>query len=215
MKLRLRTDFIDYYDGSFDREGEVFPRFARNDVDRKQIFQILKTKFKLSVPMHGTCSEMKEHFGKDDKVIVYTDPLSHCGKGKELMEFGEALYRHPNALIAEYLKGEARSHSLRYLSVGTKAFFLGYQSDDLWRSNCGNVKIEIVGNLYYKLPCCDLPLFAIDFVKDCDVFYGVDFNSAPGIEGTGIEDVLTPLEVVDLIKDRVRMGHLQLPSPKS
>lgn len=212
MKLKLKSDFSDYYDFWFDREGEVFIRNARNDVDRTQIFQILKKQFKLKVPMHGICRDMKEHFNKRDRVVVYTDPLAHCGEGKILIPFGEALYEHPDCLIAEYLKGEKRSQSIRYLSIGTKAFFLGYESDDEWRSNCGDVKVEIVGNLYYKMPYCDLPLFAIDFIKDYDTFYGVDFNSAPGLNGTGIEDLLKPAEVVQLIKDRINFNRPSLPS---
>lgn len=157
----------------------------------------------MRVPMHGTCSEMKEHFRSDDRVVVYTDELAHCGEGKELLYYDEALARFPDKLIAEYLKGECKSMSLRMLSIGEKVYFLGYYSDDAWRSNCGNVRIDLLDELECQVAYCDLPLYAIDFVKDCGIFYAVDFNSSPGLRGTGIEEVLTPADVVDLIKNKI------------
>jgi hypothetical protein len=44
------------------------------------------------------------------------------------------------------------------------------------------------------------PLFAVDFVGYGGGLVAIDFNLAPGLRGTGLENVLSPSEVYRLIE---------------
>ena len=78
-------------------------------------------------------------------------------------------------------------------------------SDDSWRSNVGDAEIFLLGTPPDEVPELDLPfaLYGVDFVLDSkSCLWAIDLNPAPGVRGTGIEEVLSPKEAVESIKAR-------------
>jgi hypothetical protein len=124
------------------------------------------------------------------------------------------LLSHPYALASKFIqfnvpdaKPEIKGLSWRYLQIGTESFWLEYTSTEDWRSNCGEGDINMFfrdktelfpDKSYKKMP--KYPLFAIDFVPDGDVIYAIDFNIAPGISGTGVDKLMSSIEIVESIK---------------
>ena len=210
MELMLRSDFRDYYDHQFDLTGRPFSRFSKGGMNRRQMFAILK-RIGLEVPIHGTAKEIYERTEEYEReyllstmdLVVYLDETAHRGEGKIRLGFKEALDAYPDQFASMYIHPpQDLAQSTRYLAVGDRAFWLRYESVDDWRSNCGNVRITVLREEKtgrYPIP---FALYAIDFVPigQLNERLAVDFNVAPGIRGTGVEDRLSAQEVVEAIK---------------
>lgn len=200
MKLKLKSDFRDFYDLWFDREGEPFERMMRNDLTRIQQLCILQNLFGLDVPPNGTAQSTILP-GDDSLWVAHTDPLAHCGDGKTLTTGTELLRAWSgDVTVVKFVDGPRKGKSLRHLQIGERAWLLAYESRDDWRSNRGDAEARVVGPSH-PLGAAAWPLFAIDFVSDADdKLWAIDLNTSPGMRGTGMEDVLKPREVVDGIK---------------
>lgn len=205
MKLQLRSDFIDYYDHYFDRNGIVFNRYSRNNISRLEMFNMMEN-WGLKVPEYGLCNKLSENNSiSDNKVVVYLDQYAHQGEDKELLSLEKACLKHPQKLGSIYIPTSDRidgfkSISYRLLQVGIARFWILYCSPDDWRSNAGNCSIEVLKTTrYYGYTKVPYPLFAIDFVAQ-NKLYAIDFNTSPGIKHTGIENIFKAEEVVNEIK---------------
>lgn len=216
LSVGLDTDFHDYYDYAFaarwQRPAHILQRRTTQGMDRREMLAYLAAQG-LTTPLYGKVSQLVPHlrsvYGEDIadnllNVVVYTYTRSHAGEGKLKLPLVEALERYPDCLASEYIPAlpSGNGQSLRYLRVGFRQFWLRYTSLDDWRSNCGSVEIEFLSEEAPLDPMAtraiDSPLFAVDFIK-ADRLYAIDFNTAPGLRGTGIEERMKPQEVVDAI----------------
>lgn len=206
--IRLISNFIDYYDHYFDLQGEVFRRMTNEGMDRKEMIEFLK-KHGLITPPCGIVREMQYHglIRDDVYVVVHTDIHSHRGENKFLMLYKEALEKHPDAFMVLYVSSFT-GVSWRYLRVGDRSFMLRYKSED-WRSNWDTSEIVIEQEDASDIEIdIDAPLFAIDFVKNVKpdgnpVMVAIDYNIAPQIKGTGVEELLEASIVADAIKSKL------------
>ncbi len=197
MKLKLRSDFTDFYDFAFDLDGVEFPRLTKSGMDRVEMFHFLKHTLGLRTPAFGSA---KSH--SCDWLVMYLDTKAHCGEGKELWPTWLAKHLRPHCFSAEFLP--CNGESKRLLHIGDRTFLLTYWSKDDWRSNCGDTEVNFIKELVSPVPYrAKVPhaLFAIDYITFDGNLYAVDFNIAPGMRGSGIEGVLRPQEVVDEIKN--------------
>ena len=199
MKLKLHSDFRDFYDLWFDRDGDTFERMSRNGMDRKTCMDALAWTLNLPTPRYGLAGELSE-LHDNALWVLHMDPFAHCGEGKVVLAGGVIRRDHSDDLpVTEYVEA-ARGRSIRHLQVGRRAWELSYESADDWRSNRGDVSIRVLGNAapFANAPW---PLFAVDFVRDANGSpLAIDLNTAPGMDGTGMADVVKPREVVDEIK---------------
>ena len=206
MKLKLVSDFHDFYDMWFDRDGDtVLERVTTSGLSRGPMLNFLNT-HGVETVRFGTCSELLIDGCK--KLVVYKDVNSHCGDGKILMDAENAAISFPNYLGSEY-NPITIGESIRHLQFGKLWFKIKYKSVDDWRSNCGSdVDIHIidVGESYH--PTIDAPIFAIDFVETPSGLLAVDYNIAPGCRWTGIEQYVKPKVVVDSIKTAIERQKL-------
>lgn len=206
MKLKLISNFVDYYDHWFDSDGNIFKRVTTDGMIRGRMFSFLRQRG-LSTPIYGVVSHLKNAFylEDDDKIVVYIDEKLHCGEGKQLMTLKEAFddKKLQSCLCTQYINTDNPFNyavSYRHLQIGDRAFWIRYVSYNDWRSNCGDGDIELLEEVIsMKIP--NTPLYAIDFVEKNGIYYAVDYNISPGIRGTGIEDILPAKEVVNLIKE--------------
>lgn len=212
-KVRLRSDYWDYYDHWFDViAGITFERFSHSGMSRREIFEFLGS-IGVRVPFYGKPQEVFEQLDKFSKeypqlidVVVYLDERAHRGEGKVKVLLPEALETYPNHLVSQYIPAlpSGAGLSWRYLQVGDKVFWLRYCSRDDWRSNCGDVKVEVLSRErdgYH--PRIAYPLFAVDFVPAGKTLYAIDFNVAPQVKGTGVESILGAEEAANAIKRAV------------
>jgi hypothetical protein len=214
IKLSLNSDFHQYYDAWFDQDlnqcgrWKQFDRLSNSDeISRYRMF-LNFYEWKLNTPEFGFIGydlSFNEH-----KFVVYSDAYSHAGEEKILANrfAAESML---GKLYSKYIKSSPFSSSYRYLKIGNKEFYLYYCSDDDWRSNCGNVTINLLDKMWAKnkfpfmgnVPQNIWPMLAIDFVEEWETgkFYAIDFNCAPGIDGTPIEDMYSGKEIVNLLKE--------------
>jgi len=218
VNVKLHSDFHDYYDHHFDREGDiVFERMMRGGPSRSEAFKILQD-IGCLVPPHGTPTNLvwrlAGHLGisLDNSAfpslnfVVYEDEQSHAGDGKLLLSAREAMILYPDKLVSLFIPQEmGKPVSWRYLQIGTKSFWMSYESNDLWRSNyegiyAGYVDIRFLAEQdaqysTYKVP---YPIFAIDFVYN-GTLYAIDLNISPGIAEC-VQEKLPAQEAAALIK---------------
>lgn len=188
--MKLRSDFVDYYDHAFSNKGKVFNRKSTIGPDRREMLFMMHH-LGLKVPTHGLVKELYTNLLKNFssaeefkaskvhdhyKVVVYHDIKAHRGDGKSLMTATEANEKYPDAYGSQYLPSRLdKPKSWRYLAIGHRHFWMEFTSNDTWRSNAGEVDIKMFtrpeteqADRVYGVDLIakgiKLPLFAIDFV---------------------------------------------------
>lgn len=222
-------NYYDYMDMHFDsphfsppgtptwyRNSRVFP-------DRTECYRTLE-RFDIPTPIWGLVKRLKlPNANPKTLIVVYTDELSHQGYGKELMSLHQANEKYPDCLCVEYVysvdfysnrmsigKG-GDGISRRYLMIGESAWELEYRSQIDWRSNVGEVDIDVLGPLKddtLKMKMIDMmkeyrsPIFALDVVPESEErWLCTDLNLAPGMDNVGMKEFVGPKQASDLIKD--------------
>lgn len=223
LNVGLHTDFHDYYDhcfaGHWQRPERIFERVSTQGMDRKEMLAYMAS-LGLQTPRYGKVSWLVPHLRQEwgdlaclAEVVVYTDPKAHAGEGKVKLTLDEAQAQYPDHLASEHIPNtpNGTGQTLRYLRVGKRQFWLRYTSLDDWRSNCGEVEIEVLceekplaAGDRSPVPYPLYPLFAVDFVRAADKLIAIDFNTAPGLRGTGLEERLMPQAVYEEIAGAIR-----------
>ena len=207
MKLRLQSDFVDYYDHHFDLEGVPFKRFAKTSRTRENDLLLLRDAG-FCVPWFGKVKQYSLLCNAPNVwVVVYDDLCAHCGEGKRLVRSTELAKEEPDKFCSFYVPAEQTYH-VRLLAVGDWKAVLRYASDHVWMSNRGEVQVELLQYGEFCDPRLERiqhwlsePLVAVDGrYSDAGELMAFDLNTAPGLKGSGIEDVLKPNEVVEQIK---------------
>ena len=220
LNILLNSDYLDFYDHEFcsrhvPKIDRVFERIADSprNMPKLEQFELIK-RFQLAreVPEYGKPADLIGKLEPHYYVVVYHDQLSHRGEGKELMKLERALAEFPDSLCSEFIGFPGKSvWSIRHLQIGWSAFKLRYTGisngeESVWRSNYADeVNIEYLGTAmpFRMLDNVKYPLFAVDSVMG----YGVDFNTAPQIRGTPLEDILTPIGVYNMLSEVIEQGY--------
>ena len=211
MKVKLKSDFIDFYDHWFDNEGIIFERMTKNELSRSQMFSIFD-QYHIATPKHGKVKDLILELSPYDWVVVYLDEYEHQGKGKIFGNINYAASNYPSYYASQYIPSQATS--IRELWLGDYHFVLQYSSDDTWRSNVGNVEICIKANnpLMQNKRVFDYPIYAIDYIAYPNVITGdidylaIDLNTSPMVRGTGIENIVSAIEIANSIKKYIKKG---------
>lgn len=202
MKIKLNSDFIDYYDhefcGSATTPDAELNRWSKCNFSKQQQFDFM-LKLECNPVPNGMVKEIASQHGCK-KVVVYHDVYSHRGEDKRLMDATEALEKFPSHFCSLYVPSlnADKPMTIRQLFIGDFLFVLQYSSNDEWRSNCGEVEILFKG--FQPNNNTDFPLYAIDFIEQQDgKLLAIDVNLSPGIKGTPIEKMLKPKQIYDII----------------
>lgn len=138
-----------------------------------------------------------QDFTDDIEVVAYTDPLAHCGEGKELGLAGD----FPRETLVSFYESSFPGVSYRYFNIcGVSAWFKHWSTED-WRSNCGDGDLDVMPQdidtdyIDRTLQNAFLnPVYAIDFVgaqTDSGILLkAIDFNPAPKLAGTPARAVI-------------------------
>lgn len=225
MKLKLNSDFYDYYDAFFDLDAEyTLSRRMTDGPNKIEAFKLLNM-MGVKTPKYGMVAELykdlasefyegkeaikKVGYDKLVQLVVYTDINAHAGEGKIKVTLEEAREKYPGHFAVQYIPSDTHmfaSRSERLLQIGSRRIWMEYTSTDNWQSNCGDVNITLIptdSTRTFKIGEINLPLFAIDYVTSGHDRLAVDLNVSPGLRGTPVQQLLKGQEVVNLIKDRV------------
>lgn len=216
MKINLRSDFADYYDEYFDREGILFNRLSECEPYRREMYAFLE-QAGYHTPRHGTVEEMAELLAREwqemnvpvsnqvvrqmTELVVYATERSHGGDN-HLVSIDDAISFFPHHYCTEYIRAQSSGlgWTLQFLQIGDRHWWLSYTSSNNWRSNAGTFEVEVIeeGPRGYHTTIIE-PLFSIDFVPAQEL-YAIDYNIGPKLAGTGIDEILKPCEVIGLIR---------------
>lgn len=222
MKIKLESDFLDYYDhwfaGRWETADAVLDRRSRTELSRESQFWIMEQQG-LHTPYHGYLPDaVGAGFDLDAYYVVYTDPYAHRGEGKVRVSLREAYKKYPDAYCSKWVSGSYSRRmepmSYRLLGVGDQMYTLRYEGSPLeWRSNYGDGVdvtwergwgIEDQVDFNSDNPFPEYPLWAVDFVSNqWGELVAVDFNTAPQIRGTGIEDGIRSEEIYEAVEKKM------------
>ena len=237
MKITLNSDFHDFYDHWFylvENSDYTLNRTMVDGILKRDQFKLLE-QLGFNTPLHGTPEKLEKLLNESiEGVVLYKDELAHAGEGKFLHLWAKNFskrkeYTYASVRIKTDKKVDKGCCSTRILFIGYRKFILRYTSQHFWMSNWGNkVNIEFIDE--DKGAPRDLtneswaftkkwPLLAIDYVveKDTGKEFAIDFNSAPGLKGTPIEEMFSGLEVYQMIEEFVEKEGLtnETPAPSN
>lgn len=208
LKLKLKSDFSDWFDPCFDDEGIEFRRMTEDGPKRSQMFRIFQ-KIGLKTPFFGYFDTFLDYFDENALIIAHLDENAHCGEGKILKKLKDLTKVEKKCFLVQYIPTsetflkDYKSMTKRLLFIGHRCFCLYYMSHDDWRSNCGQCEVVNISEIS---PCpvwrnkIFYPLFGVDFVGNDTDWLAIDLNISPGTLGTGIQQYMSAAQIVLEIK---------------
>jgi hypothetical protein len=219
--MRLDSDFEDYYDRALRAHpcAQTLVRRRDSGLDRREGFARLHELGWPTVP-HGTVREMCALTGDRFRLVVVGDVAQHGpdANGNDplvLVRPAQAIEHAPDALCSLFLpyldrRGCVMSYS--HLTIGDRCFLVEYRQYEMlgatpqsWMSNRGMFDVRVIQELPspgYLLP---VPIWSVDYVMAASETNGTpiprafELNDAPILAGTGIESILAPQTVAELI----------------
>jgi len=166
-KVKLVSDFMDYYDHWFDKFNTTW-RFERSMVDphmpRSRALDLMD-KVGCYTPCHGTLDYVSYQYGTpDEKYVVYYDEFAHAGEKKKLVYNEAAQDMHGSFYASRYvplpkdiIEAGWSALSYRVLVIGDNNHFtICYASKNSWMSNVDSDYIEVVNDYqddFFKILC--------------------------------------------------------------
>jgi hypothetical protein len=219
--MKLVSNFRDYYDYAFDGAGKTFTRTGGNVGPSKREQFLIMASAGFKVPPHGTVGEILDRWWFEENrwirhVVAYEDPMAHCTEGKRILSHVD--FQHLGSLVtggteswrlsqlyASAFVGHPAvrpSVSWRRLQIGRHVFWLECVGDDSWMSNFGEGSWKVIGQESGLHRIIIEPLWAVDFVLGKEM-WAVDYNTAPGLRGTGVDNIMSGKEIVQAIEEVV------------
>lgn len=222
MKIKLNSDYLDYYDFFFDLDGKEFYRRAAkpNGYSKPQQFDLLSSYFGYKVPPNATVREFYAQsvrtakcynpaYNSSEQLVVYLDNYAHAGNDKIVWSIAGSmveLENGPNLYASLFLPTteDPLNHSIsyKYIKFGMHYALFKIECFNGWRTNSGNLDIVLIKHGLEE----DLqkliwnPLYSIDMIRYNGEYYAVDLNTAPGMRGLGMHHEYAGQEIVDSIR---------------
>lgn len=193
--INIQSDFKDYYDYLADNKSKiVYERYRNGGMQRGSALKYLRS---MGIKTIEIKPVNKFLFTDTKRVVVYTSPFLHEGKGKRVMEPQDAFNSYGNCICSKFYDS---STTVKYLQVGKRRFTLIYKKENNEELTEGKiVDISEQKNEYNRL--IGLPIFSIDYIQDGMYMLATDFNEVENIKRLGIESLITPDQVVEEIKN--------------
>jgi len=128
--MKLKSDFLDYYDHHFDLDGEEFRRVTTEGPDRVEVFKKIFPLIDVEAASFFILTHHTSKYLGPSMVVVYLDTMAHRGEQKCLLSAEDAYDQYPgNWATLFYPSGTfIYAHSQRHLQIGDKWFRLLYKS---------------------------------------------------------------------------------------
>jgi hypothetical protein len=238
MNVKLVSDFRDYWDHACDADGVEFRRMTTEGPTRREALSFLEAhgvpvpmhglvkhvipkvldKYRHVGPMELRKALLAHYV----HLVVYQDEMAHRGEGKSLEPCTMGTFERNGEMYCTVHEPSRYPVSFRYLHVGRRRFWLCYRNRVVgvpWQSNgdisvgpSQGVTISVLGEVLNESDPFDIKaaavLYAIDFVPSEGGLLAVDYNIAPGMKGTGIEEILQPNAIYKLIAEAVEQKQM-------
>lgn len=191
--LHIQSDFSDYYDCISSQNGIIY---KRNMSDCKQRGSALKYLRGLGIKTLEV-KQVNSFSYLDDKLVVYTDPKKHNGKGKKICTYSEAILNYGNFLASKYIEN-TNDLTVKYLQIGRRRFTLTFKKYNEDLLSLGKlVDISESTEEYNRL--IGLPIFSIDYISNGVEMIATDFNEVQNLGILGINNYLSTDDIVEEI----------------
>ncbi len=224
-RIRLVSDFRDYYDEVFDPDGRVFFRNRFKKGSKRQMLGTLSRMLSesgFSVIPHGLVLEMpsviKRFYKTQDSIgdfLVVSSRLVVYAEGTKLLApIGVAMELYPKEFSTLYIFTWpfSGSSSIRWLQIGRIVAILKYVSYTSWNSREGEVDVIVkrIWRVEKPIKLFGSPIFALDFVSDGKRLYALDMEVNPVLQGTGVEEYVSPEEIKEEVSVSLEKGAREL-----
>jgi hypothetical protein len=191
------SDFHDYYD-ELCTGGELqYTRIRNNGKYRSEELKFLKD-IGIKTVDFGPLRMFNPNI---KKLVVYTDPKRHNFQGKEICSYMDAISRHGNCLVSEFIE-KYNGYTVKYLQIGERRFRMMFLNREFPTKLIEGelVRIEELTREYnYGLR---LPIYSIDYISNGNnEMLAVDFNTVQQLDKIGMDKYIKEDEVVRLIHD--------------
>lgn len=194
MRIGLESDYKDYYDSAFykaeNNEGAdiVYSRMKSHEPSKGKGLARLRKFGIQTIQLNAT-----REINNVSKVIVYTD-TNKKGCGAVVMSLNDAKIMYPNSLASEFYEGVDEIYKLLY--IGKRRFAITIKKDA--NTSKGQItSIKEINSMFNK--AIAEPIFSIDYIETSVGLLAVRLNTAEKLEDYGIQNYMTPEEVVDEI----------------
>ena len=188
------SDYTDYYDVLHDNKSDIkYVRKMSNSMQRGKALKYLR---ELGIKTIETKS-VRDAFPYYDKLVVYTDPKGHNGKGKKIMKSDKAIREYENYLCSPFY--ETDGTTIKYLQIGDKRITLQYYKDDTESLEQGTI-IDISQSTPEYNMLIGLPIFSIDYININGIMTATDFNEVENLSKIGIDKYFNASEIIDIIQ---------------
>lgn len=207
--MKLKTDYVQFYDHVFDEALPVFHRmaFTPGGLSKGAQFDLF-ARLGLNTPPHGTVQDLAARHrhscprwsapaaaAENVHCVVYLDEYAHRGEGKVLLSLSEAAAKYPGALASMFYPQREAPVAFRHVRFGGLGYWLRQRGGPAgWRSNVADQE-EVLAK--EEAPAaCPVPrvLWAIDFIPSPTGLLAVDFNTAPDLTTLGETGALSAAE---------------------
>lgn len=194
-KIRIESDFTDYYDHLNCLDGKhigIYSRFKSEMPNKSKGLAILKA---LGIQTVET-GAVRTLISDSGKLVVYTNQSDHSGEGRALMRIEEAKLLYPNSLASVYFP-EACGVTNKLLQVGSRRFRV-LLSDITGGIQKGKVvQIDEITSAYNF--AVGLPIFSIDYISTNKGLLAITLNTVERLSDYGFENIMKPEEVINEI----------------
>lgn len=187
-RIKLVSDFDDYYDLGFCEDGIEYRRLLSERQGRGKLLTFLKS-HGYPVIEFGQVSNMVD---KAEKLVVYLNN-GHGPSSKIVCNSSDAFMAYRNYLCTVYSEG-TNGFSMKVVQVGSRRFRVMMQNES-GRLEHGKVKsIEELPKELNK--SINIPIFSIDYIPFGASLVATDFNEVQNLKDIGLDSILTPDDVL-------------------
>jgi hypothetical protein len=186
-RLNITSDFKDYYDLE---SADALVTYTRMLSDSKQ--RGIDLRYLRSIGVKTIEIKQVNQFVNDGgKLVVYTDPNKHGGKGKKILSVDEARQSYSNYIASKLYNVTT---TLKYLQVGKRRFKILFERDTFESLDAGKiVSVTELSNEYNRI--IGLPIFSIDYIHDGIETIATDYNIVEDLSKLGFEAYMSSEEV--------------------
>ena len=185
-KLKIKSDFIDYYDYLSSSDSNV--EYNRNTNNRLTILEGLSRLRGIGIATIET---------KAVRQIQSEYLILHNEYNSTIMKKSEAELIYPNSLASECASNNLTIY--RLLQIGKRRFKVILKLTDSNINDYSMVSIEEIAPMYNI--ALGFPIYSIDYKITQNGLFAIRVNNIENLKSYDIDKIISPDEIMDLIYD--------------
>lgn len=190
-RIRIESDFKDFYD-SLSEDTNTVGTYFRYKKDMLSKGKGLAELRRIGIKTIDTRAA-RDIVSTSNKLVVYTDPERHDGRGRVLMGYEEASMIYPNSLASEfYIEAEGITNKL--LQVGSRRFRIILKDNE---NSLGKGEVQHIDEItpgYNML--LSSPIFSIDYISTRNGMLAITYNNVERLADYDIQQIMSAEQVI-------------------